>query len=193
MTDNEIWKPIPGFPGYDVSDHGRVRSYYARGGNGTGKKWHLSGTPQRNLSPSASRSEVGYLGIQLCANGNSRYTKIAPLVLLAFVGPCPDGMEVCHNDGDPKNNHLSNLRYDTHAANILDARKLGRMSDLDPKDILDIRNRRANGETCAAIADDYPVGDCAIHSISVGRTHRHVGGPLTTTYVVSRPRPVYKI
>jgi hypothetical protein len=40
------------------------------------------------------------------------------LVLEAFVGPCPDGMECCHEDGDSTNNRVDNLRWDTHEANV---------------------------------------------------------------------------
>jgi HNH endonuclease len=43
------------------------------------------------------------------------------LVLQAFVGPCPAGMEACHYDGDKANNKLGNLRWDTKRANELDA------------------------------------------------------------------------
>lgn len=50
------------------------------------------------------------------------------LVLEAFVGPCPDGMECCHNDGDATNNKLTNLRWDTPKANSEDARKHGTMA-----------------------------------------------------------------
>ncbi|WP_248099523.1 HNH endonuclease signature motif containing protein [Corynebacterium kefirresidentii] len=46
--------------------------------------------------------------------------KVHRLVMAAFVGPCPDGMEVCHNDGNPANNYVGNLRYDTHQANYAD-------------------------------------------------------------------------
>lgn len=42
------------------------------------------------------------------------------LVMAAFVGPCPDGIEVCHNNGNPADNRLSNLRYGTHSENQLD-------------------------------------------------------------------------
>ena len=54
--------------------------------------------------------------------GAKRYktVRLHRLVLEAFVGPCPAGMEVCHNDGDPTNNRLSNLRCDTHRNNMLD-------------------------------------------------------------------------
>jgi hypothetical protein len=48
------------------------------------------------------------------------------LVLEAFVGPRPAGMEGCHWDDDPTNNHLSNLRWDTRSANARDAVRNGR-------------------------------------------------------------------
>ena len=62
MTD-EIWKPIPGFPGYDASDCGSVRSYRARGGKGSGTAWHISESPQRILSYSTDSG--GYKGVQV--------------------------------------------------------------------------------------------------------------------------------
>lgn len=46
-------------------------------------------------------------------------------VLLAWIGPRPDGMEACHNDGNHKNNTVENLRWDTRSANRLDAIKHG--------------------------------------------------------------------
>lgn len=47
------------------------------------------------------------------------------LVLLAFVGPCPEEMECCHNDGNASNNRLENLRWDTHRNNSQDRRLHG--------------------------------------------------------------------
>lgn len=43
------------------------------------------------------------------------------MVAEAFLGPCPKGLEVCHGDGNPINNRVGNLRYDTHRNNMLDA------------------------------------------------------------------------
>jgi hypothetical protein len=40
--------------------------------------------------------------------------------MAAFVGPCPEGMEVCHNNGDPTDNRMENLRYGTHSSNEQD-------------------------------------------------------------------------
>lgn len=42
------------------------------------------------------------------------------LVLEAFVGPCPEGMQACHNDGDRMNTRVGNLRWDTPKANSAD-------------------------------------------------------------------------
>jgi hypothetical protein len=41
-------------------------------------------------------------------------------VLEAFVGPRPEGMEACHNNGNPAANRLENLRWDTHAGTVAD-------------------------------------------------------------------------
>ncbi len=37
----------------------------------------------------------------------------------------PDGLEGCHGDRDPSNNHLSNLRWDTRVSNTEDAIRHG--------------------------------------------------------------------
>jgi hypothetical protein len=68
---------------------------------------------------------MGHQHIILKKNGK-RFTKLVHrLVLETYVGPCPEGMEACHNDGNPKNNNLSNLRWDTRKANHADAIKQG--------------------------------------------------------------------
>jgi len=46
---------------------------------------------------------------------------VSHVVLEAFVGPRLEGMEACHfPDRDPNNNAVSNLRWDTHAGNVMD-------------------------------------------------------------------------
>lgn len=118
----EIWRSIPGWVGfYEVSDQGRVRSL-ARAV--PGRPGVLIVKRDRMLTPMPSRS--GHLSVALCRDGRRSYMKVHRAVLLAFVGPCPDGMEGCHNDGDPTNNRLANLRWDTHASNMVDKVTHGR-------------------------------------------------------------------
>jgi len=62
----------------------------------------------------------GYLIVNLWWANQPRIWLIHRLVLIAFVGLQPDGMEALHRDGDPGNNTLSNLRWGTHSENQLD-------------------------------------------------------------------------
>lgn len=110
------YREIPGFSGYRVGNDGSVWSCRPR--NGIGKF-----TEFRRLVPGFSR---GYqlFGLQT-ADGAHKTIMGHRLVLLAFVGPPPDGMEACHNDGNRWNNHLTNLRWDTRKSNHADQFKHG--------------------------------------------------------------------
>lgn len=59
--------------------------------------------------------------VRLTKDGVRSVQSVHVLVAEAFLGPRPEGHEVCHNDGDRDNNCLTNLRYDTHSGNMLDA------------------------------------------------------------------------
>ena len=109
----ENWTPIPGYEGsYEVSDLGRVRSLdrVVKGPGGFPKR--VKGTM---LSPSTH--PTGYKRVSLAKGGENITRGVHQLVMLAFVGARPEGMEVCHNDGNPANTRLENLRYDTLSAN----------------------------------------------------------------------------
>lgn len=64
--------------------------------------------------------EAGYLLVAVKVDGKQRRFRVHRLVLEAFVGPCPDGKECCHRDGDPTNNSLGNLYWGTHGQNMND-------------------------------------------------------------------------
>lgn len=106
----EVWKPVPGWEdSHEVSNLGRVRSLPRIGNRWKGRVLKTPATPK------------GYAQVNLCLSGLTEHVEVHRLVLLAFVGPCPDGMEACHfPDRDPANNRLDNLRWDTPAANSAD-------------------------------------------------------------------------
>lgn len=109
----ETWCPIPGFEGlYEVSDAGRVRSL-----DRIVKRRHYGICRGRILQPKVDKGRVD---VELSVSGRTSRMGVGRAVLLAFTGPCPDGMECCHNDGDMHNNSLSNLRWDTHSSNAID-------------------------------------------------------------------------
>lgn len=107
VTSTQTWKKIPDFALYEVSDGGQVRN-------------RVTGAVRK---PYVDRD--GYQRLRLYRNGRAVNRSVHGLVLEAFVGPRPDGMEGCHGDGDKSNNSISNLRWDTHRANMGDLRKLG--------------------------------------------------------------------
>jgi hypothetical protein len=117
---NEIWLPVVGFEGlYEVSDRGGIRSldrvitaWNASAGRFTQRK--IQG---RVLSPGRVGS---YLRVTLYGNGIKRQDDIHRIVLEAFVGPCPVGLEACHLNDIGTDNRLANLRWDTHGANERD-------------------------------------------------------------------------
>ncbi len=102
----EIWKRIPEYSDYEVSNYGRVKSYKC-------KKIRL-------LRICPHKHGYNIVGVT-DDNGRATTKGCHQLVALAFIGPCPRGMIVCHNDDNPSNNIPKNLRYDTHENNIYQA------------------------------------------------------------------------
>ncbi|WP_141214748.1 MULTISPECIES: NUMOD4 motif-containing HNH endonuclease [unclassified Rhodococcus (in: high G+C Gram-positive bacteria)] len=120
-SSQEFWKPVVGVDGYEVSSLGRVRSK-PRTVRCSGSK-----TPPHNRRYSGRILRPSSLpkGYQLVALGSKDHGYVHILVAEAFIGPCPVGLEVAHNDGDPRNNSLTNLRYATPGENNRDKRAHG--------------------------------------------------------------------
>jgi hypothetical protein len=109
-VNTENWKPVAGYEGiYAVSDHGRIKRVRA----------FKNGSVGRFLRPGAC-DRCGHLLVCCCSRGRKRTTQVHRLVLAAFVGPCPDGMECRHLDGNPANNRIENLCWGTRAENNAD-------------------------------------------------------------------------
>jgi transposase len=111
--DTEVWRPVVGYEGlYEVSDRGRVRGVDRCGADGRRVKGKL-------LNPNPTHG--GYFAVTLRKSGIPKTLKVHKLVLRAFVGPCPTGMEARHfPDRDPTNNRLCNLSWASHAQNCAD-------------------------------------------------------------------------
>lgn len=119
----DIWKPIPGYVGYEVSSNGQVRSHWHRiTGQGRGA------TEYRENDGWLLKLHNGHAGHKRVFFGRKSargWQSVHRLVLLAFIGPCPEGMVCCHNNGIPDDNRLGNLRWDTPSSNTLDSVKHG--------------------------------------------------------------------
>lgn len=117
---SERWLPVIGHPGYEVSDLGQVRSLDRQ----MAQLSSLGVSYSRVLRGQLLRPLVQKSGYQKVTVAGRTY-RVHVLVMRAFVGPCPDGMEVCHWDGNKSNNQLENLRYDTRSENGRDAVRHG--------------------------------------------------------------------
>lgn len=119
-TPVELFLPIPGWPGYDVGTFGTVRSYWLQSGGGR----KLLGTSPKVLKPTLD--QTGYYMVWLWRDGKRKGFCVHTLVLLAHVGPCPPGMEACHDPDHTRTNcRLDNLRWDTRKGNHADKKKHG--------------------------------------------------------------------
>jgi hypothetical protein len=156
-NDMEIFKDVVGYNGrYMVSNLGRVKSLKrtAKKGNGTRM------VRERIMKPSIAPE--GRHGLALSVSGKTRRYRVHQLVASAFIGPCPPGHHCCHNDGNPGNNALYNLRYDTPKGNHADKILHGthargervNKSKLTEAQVLAIR---ADTRTQKVIAADYGI------------------------------------
>ena len=160
----EEWREVVGFDGYEVSNLGRVRSWRSRNGRG------------RAAEPHMLRLEVRARYLYAVLGGKA--VRLHRLVLAAFVGPCPAGMQGCHNDGDPMNNRLPNLRWDSPRNNTADQVGHGTKAagercghaKLTWEQVREIRTRRAEGG--AALARAFGISQPTASEILRGVTWR---------------------
>lgn len=177
-NEAEEWRSIDGFPFYEVSNLGRVRSLRRIVGRLSQGVRQFVPTGGKLLKPWVRWREgkpvTEFVGLRNEA-GTTTF-RVHRLVLQAFIGPCPDGMEGCHNDGDPTNNRLGNLRWDTHEENLADMERHGRHvpppthwgeahhnATLTFEQVTEIRSRYtgARGDL-AALSREYGVADVTI-------------------------------
>ena len=158
------YRDIPGFPGYRVGNDGSIWSWV--------QKRHV----WKPLKGGVDKD--GYKKIILCNHGKRRYARVHILVLEAFSGPCPHGMEACHGpDNNRANNRIDNLRWDIHLSNIADKRKHGTHQEgekhgcakLTAVDIQQIRALRQSGVSLQVIAERF--GTTKSHVCAIAYRH----------------------
>lgn len=154
----ERWLPVAGYEGlYEVSDLGAVR--------GIVRGQVLSRFPDAD----------GYLRVNLYRDGSPTQRGVHQLVLEAFVGPCPAGLQTLHADRDRGNNAPSNLSWGTAADNTADRTRhgTGPAGVRNPKARLTpefVRSIRADRRVAREVAADFGVSIAAVRDVLHGRT-----------------------
>ena len=103
------WKKIPGYPKYEASTSGKIRSSIGS---------------VSVLKPQKLKN--GYMQVSLYKGGSQHLERVHELVLTTFKGPKPGpGYEVAHENNDRSDNALSNLSWKTGKENAVDKKQAG--------------------------------------------------------------------
>lgn len=166
---DEIWRSVAGFPGYEVSDQGRIRTL--RKGNPRPRKPEID--------------KDGYSRLSIQRDGRYVHVLVHRLVCEAFNGPAPEGKPMCcHDDNDKTNNRPGNLRWDTQAGNIADKLKHGThqvgskhgSATCTEREIEVVIDSLRNGATLDVAAKTAGVTFSIAASVSSNKTWKHVDG-----------------
>ena len=159
----EQWKNVVGWEGvYEVSNAGRVRT-----------------TRTGHIKKLTIDKKSGRPFLLLWKDNIYKVARVGRLVLFAFRGAPPSGYECCHNDGDPTNNRLGNLRWGTPASNQRDRVKHGTSNrgeqcgtaKLTEAQVLAIRS---DPRRHVEIAAEYHIQQSQISRIKNGQRWGHI-------------------
>lgn len=167
---SERWLPVPGYEGlYEVSDLGRVRS--------------LPRNTTRGKVLKQANDGGGYLFVGLSRNGRTSLRKVHHLVLEAFSGPRPEGMQGCHGPGGRSDNRATQIYWGTLSRNYgadkvrdgtdSNGERNGR-AKLTAAIVIVARRRSAAGMATNALAREYGVHPKAMKDAITGKHWRSV-------------------
>jgi len=170
----EIWKKAVGYPTYEVSNLGRIKTF----------NWKNSGQT-RIMKPAIDKS--GYLRTMLKdENGKITTIKVHRVILNTFKYRSDyKKYEVNHKDGNKQNNNIDNLEWVTRKENIqhcidnnlqyvLKGEEIGN-SILKENDVIYIRNNfKPRVITRKMLASKFNVSEGTIKDILSRRSWKHV-------------------
>ncbi len=169
------FKSIEGWPGYCVGDDGSAWSSKRSQQHGSvAGQWH-----QLKAGP----NHDGYPRIYLCTNGSHIAVFVSWLVLEAFVGPRPAGMECLHYDGNPGNNHVNNLSWGTRSQNEMDKVRHGTScrgsrngsAKLTESQVSEIKRLHRTGKyTQKKLSAEFGINQGSVSAIIRGEKWKHI-------------------
>jgi hypothetical protein len=160
-----VYLAIPGWPEYEINQDGLIRRVAAATGTSVGRmlKWQALAN--------------GYAKVALCRNAKRREFLVHRLVALTFLGD-PEGMDVCHHDGNKLNNAVENLRIDNRTGNMADQIRMDKTprgersgsNKYTAKEIKAIRDRLHAGESVPAISAETGIPKSTLYGLRSGQT-----------------------
>lgn len=181
---NVEWRTVEGWPNYQVSSDGQVRSFSIRGGN----KVHPLKKPDVPRLRSLTLGQSGYYKVIFYSSylSEKQITKtflVNRLVAMAFLGKGNEGEQVAHLDGNRKNNKVENLKWCSAKENsshkfIHGTMPIGSKNSnalLKECDVLEIRELCKKGEIPQVqLAKRFGVNPRTISAINKNISWKHV-------------------
>lgn len=176
----EQWKSIPGFEGlYSISSEGNVWSEArtVRGPRGSTRE-------RGGRLVSASVTSNGYKTVHLWRENKRTTRTVHSLVAEVFLAPPEEGRsQVCHNNGDPLDNRVGNLRWGSPRENSADRKGHGTYicgkqvanSRLTDENVVLVRTLYAGGTWRQSdLAERFGVDQAQIGRVIAGKAWAHV-------------------
>jgi hypothetical protein len=155
------WRPLPLSGKHEISEGGHIRK-------------------SKSQLVLRGKDNDGYRRYSLSINGTIQYRYGHVLVCETFNGPRPSPDHVAaHNDGDPLNNHYSNLRWATKSENAADTVRHGRgpkPRTFSDEIIASLIARIDAGEPLRLVSRDAGIGRSYLRRIRDGKA-RAPSGP----------------
>ncbi|MEU1327178.1 HNH endonuclease signature motif containing protein [Streptomyces microflavus] len=170
-TPREARKPAPGFSRLTVAE--RFNSKVAQGA--PDECWPFTG------------SQHGFGHGQFFISKDRGLVPAHAFALeLATGEPCPAGMETCHHCDNPPCCNPAHLYFGTRQQNVDDMWRRGRAkrgsrhsnAQLTEEAVVLIRQRYKAGEFAKTLAAEFNVREAAVTAVVLGKTWKHVGGPI---------------
>ncbi len=179
----EYWKLVPGYENYEISSYGRLKTLYREvvKPHPCNKTICTYRYKERITYGSVDPSSKRFV-CSLSKDGKVKHFLVSRLVLTVFVGNPPKGMLCCHNNGNPFDNNLNNLRWDSPKSNAKDTlehgtRKKGiqiHTAKLTEDDIYTIRSISPRRGLYKELAKYYNVNWDTIRRIIKRRSWKHL-------------------
>ncbi len=177
---NEIWKTVRGFGGhYEASNLGNIRvkgRIVKKPIHGVEALQYYKGRLLKQFN-----NATGYKIVRFGFDNKKCTSQVGRLVLLAFVGYPKNDELCCHNDSNPANNRIENLRWGTQKDNMKDRMARGKyfsgekhfMAKLTTAQALEIYNSEELG---IDLGKKFDISSAKISEIRRGKTWKKITG-----------------